>query len=355
MTSSNTRSSRSSKKTASEIPKIKLNINKKKKRTRKDASVADLENKIQNHHRLQQEHSEIDAKEGSLPIDVSEHPEYVRLISQLDKSKSDRLKRVENWRNYEHQSIKDWFAAQKKQAWDDFYFARQKARSDLVQEVQQKIVKLKQELSHLNKQCKQRNYKNVTLKIGFHQKDFMQLISFLYTLHCLYVDKQTNHILNLSSSLRSFVGGASNDEIDRDMMYARQPYNGANTPKLVYSDYESRSTTTDTAEEEVEEHEEGERRRRGEEEEVERSPSVVTNTTMMSERMTPGDNIIHRNDIPQQQVHHPIRNILPPPTPSASSSAFHNSMYPQPPHPPPYGFEEISAERWWPFRSTTAA
>lgn len=210
---------------------------------------------------------------------------------------------------------------------------------------------------------KKRNYKNVTLKIGFHQKDFVQLISFLNT-HCLYSDKQTNHndnILNLSS-LRSFVGGASNDEIDRDMMYARQPYNGANTPNLVYSDYESRSTTTDTAEEEVDEHEEGARRGEEQEEQYERqvvSPSAVTNTTtaMMSERRTFGDNnnIIHRNDISQQQVHHPIRNILPPPTPSASSSAFHNSMYPQPPHPPPYGFEEISAERWWPFRSTTTA
>lgn len=71
---------------------------------------------------MQQQQSEIDAKDStSLPIDVSQHPEYVRLMSQLDKSKSDRLKRMENWRNYEHQSIKDWFAAQKKQAWDDFY------------------------------------------------------------------------------------------------------------------------------------------------------------------------------------------------------------------------------------------
>jgi uncharacterized membrane protein YkvA (DUF1232 family) len=54
-------------------------------------------------------------------IDASEHPEYIRLMSQLDQSKNDRLQKVENWRNFERQSIHDWFAAQKKQAWDDFY------------------------------------------------------------------------------------------------------------------------------------------------------------------------------------------------------------------------------------------
>lgn len=53
--------------------------------------------------------------------DASEHPEYIRLMSQLDQSKKERLQKVENWRNFELQSIHDWFVAQKKQAWDDFY------------------------------------------------------------------------------------------------------------------------------------------------------------------------------------------------------------------------------------------
>lgn len=54
-------------------------------------------------------------------IDASEHPEYIRLMNQLDQSKNERLQKVENWRNFELQSIHDWFTAQKKQAWDDFY------------------------------------------------------------------------------------------------------------------------------------------------------------------------------------------------------------------------------------------
>ena len=54
-------------------------------------------------------------------IDASQHPEYTRLMSQLDQSKYDRLQKVQNWQKLERQSIHDWFAAQKKQAWDDFY------------------------------------------------------------------------------------------------------------------------------------------------------------------------------------------------------------------------------------------
>jgi hypothetical protein len=54
-------------------------------------------------------------------IDASQHPEYTRLMSQLDQSKHDRLQKVQNWQKFERQSIHDWFVAQKKQAWDDFY------------------------------------------------------------------------------------------------------------------------------------------------------------------------------------------------------------------------------------------
>ncbi|KAI7890328.1 uncharacterized protein EV154DRAFT_253243 [Mucor mucedo] len=151
-------------------------------------------------------------------IDASEHPEYIRLMSQLDQSKNERLQKVENWRRYERKSIHDWFAAQKKQAWDDFYFAKRKVRSDLVQEVQHKINRLKGELIALNKQSQAEQQE------------------------CDYEDWVPPERLY---AIGSFVGGASNEEIDRDLVYARQPYNGNNTPNLVYSDYESRSTTDD--------------------------------------------------------------------------------------------------------------
>jgi len=54
-------------------------------------------------------------------IDPTQHPEYTSLMKELDQSKLERLQRIENWQKFERQSIHDWFAAQKKQAWDDFY------------------------------------------------------------------------------------------------------------------------------------------------------------------------------------------------------------------------------------------
>lgn len=54
-------------------------------------------------------------------IDATQHPEYTSLMKELDQSKLERLQRIENWQKFERQSIHDWFAAQKKQAWDDFY------------------------------------------------------------------------------------------------------------------------------------------------------------------------------------------------------------------------------------------
>lgn len=54
-------------------------------------------------------------------IDPTQHPEYTSLMKELDQSKLERLQRIENWQKFERQSIHDWFAAQKKQAWNDFY------------------------------------------------------------------------------------------------------------------------------------------------------------------------------------------------------------------------------------------
>ncbi|KAG2229945.1 hypothetical protein INT48_003490 [Thamnidium elegans] len=303
MTSSITRSSRSSVKkvTAPTIdnvikPKSSTQIKKKKQiqRIRKDA---DLENRSYQQQQQQEQHqqyvyfklllllflayivyiisrqSQNNESLSSSKIDASEHPEYIRLMSQLDQSKNERLQKVENWRKFERQSIHDWFAAQKKQAWDDFYFAKRKVRSDLVQDVQRKIQKLEQELSLLNKQR-----------------------------------------------------GASNDEIDRDLVYARQPYNGNNTPNLVYSDYESRSTT-DTAEDvEVV------------------SPSRTEIASSSSPTSTINDNYTTNQYQPpifeqpnNQQVEQP----------SSSTNIY-----------PPFEFDEMPQDGrrdWWPYRSTTTA
>ncbi|KAI8372262.1 hypothetical protein EDC96DRAFT_500525 [Choanephora cucurbitarum] len=147
MTSSTTRSSRSTTQkkampiTENAISKAKTSTGIKKK-LRTNKKDADPEK--------QQEKTSPELTN----IDISEHPEYVRLMNELDCSRNKKLERVENWRNLERQSIHDWFAAQKKQAWDDFYSARKKIRSDLVQDVQRKITRLKQELSQLNEQTR---------------------------------------------------------------------------------------------------------------------------------------------------------------------------------------------------------
>ncbi|KAI8054828.1 hypothetical protein BDF21DRAFT_431142 [Thamnidium elegans] len=312
MTSSITRSSRSSVKkvTAPTIdnvikPKSSTQIKKKKQiqRIRKDA---DLENRSYQQQQQQEQHQQQSQNNESLSsskIDASEHPEYIRLMSQLDQSKNERLQKVENWRKFERQSIHDWFAAQKKQAWDDFYFAKRKVRSDLVQDVQRKIQKLEQELSLLNKQTR--------VQLPESQQE------------CDYQDWVPPERLY---AIGSFVGGASNDEIDRDLVYARQPYNGNNTPNLVYSDYESRSTT-DTAEDvEVV------------------SPSRTEIASSSSPTSTINDNYTTNQYQPpifeqpnNQQVEQP----------SSSTNIY-----------PPFEFDEMPQDGrrdWWPYRSTTTA
>lgn len=95
-------------------------------------------------------------------------------------------------------------------------------------------------------------------------------------------------------------------------MHAKQPYNG--TPHLVYSDYESKSTT-DTAEEEE---------------------KTASSSTSMSDHH------------PQQQQQE--QRYLPPINhPNYTTNHSTNISY------PPYEFEETpqTSRDWWPYRSTT--
>ncbi|CEG66989.1 hypothetical protein RMATCC62417_03475 [Rhizopus microsporus] len=200
MTSSNTRSSRTKKPTSNNIIGDKTkNIKKTKKQLRSKRDNSHHNNTTtpatNNDNQSQQEVYDLTNKY----IDPSEHPDYNRLMTELEESKQKKLEKIKIWRDHEKTSVLDWFTAQKKQAWDDYYFARKRARAVLIEEVQTKMQKLRQELSRLNKQY-----------------------------------------------------GATNEEIERDLTIAKHPYNGNNTPNLVYSDYESRSTTdTPTEEPEV--------------------------------------------------------------------------------------------------------
>jgi hypothetical protein len=94
--------------------------------------------------------------------------------------------------------------------------------------------------------------------------------------------------------------------VDRDLAIARQPYNG--TPNLVYSDYESRSTTHSA--------------------EDERAVSPARTEIASSSSAT------------SEQYHHQY-TFEPNPT------TYNNAIY------PPY--ESQQQRSWWPYRSTTTA
>ncbi|KAL4206954.1 hypothetical protein AB4K20DRAFT_1918657 [Rhizopus microsporus] len=226
MTSSNTRSSRTKKPTSNNIIGDKTkNIKKTKKQLRSKRDNSHHNNTTtptaNNDNQSQQEVYDLTNKY----IDPSEHPDYNRLMNELEESKQKKLEKIKIWRDHEKTSVLDWFTAQKKQAWDDYYFARKRARAVLIEEVQTKMQKLRQELSRLNKQSKTQNQEH-----DYHD----------------WVPPERLHTIG------SFVDGATNEEIERDLTIARHPYNGNNTPNLVYSDYESRSTTdTPTEEPEV--------------------------------------------------------------------------------------------------------
>ncbi|CAO3700997.1 unnamed protein product [Rhizopus microsporus] len=183
MTSSNTRSSRTKKPTSNNIIGDKTkNIKKTKKQLRSKRDNSHHNNTTtptaNNDNQSQQE----------------EHPDYNRLMNELEESKQKKLEKS-----------KFGEITKRRQYSTGLQLKRSKhgttitARAVLIEEVQTKMQKLRQELSRLNKQY-----------------------------------------------------GATNEEIERDLTIARHPYNGNNTPNLVYSDYESRSTTdTPTEEPEV--------------------------------------------------------------------------------------------------------
>ncbi|KAL7330979.1 hypothetical protein PS15p_203237 [Mucor circinelloides] len=286
-------------------------------------------------------------------IDATQHPEYTSLMKELDQSKLERLQRIENWQKFERQSIHDWFAAQKKQAWDDFYFARKKVRSDLVQNVQNKITRLEQELGQLNVQCKQ------TVQNSNHT---YSPLTFGYIYACTFTVKTQHTDASQECDeywvpperlymIGSFVGGATNEEADRDLIFARQPYNGNNTPNLVYSDYESRSTT-DSAED-------GEATCSSRNDDVATSPSAVSEHQYQSYSQHQPSFVQYQQQQQQQQQqpyyqhqsqsqhrHQSAASL----TSYASSNNNTNTIY------PPYEFEELPQDGrrdWWPYRSTT--
>ena len=138
MTSSNTRSSRTKKPTSNNIIGDKTkNIKKTKKqlRSKRDNShhnntttpTANNDNqlwflvikwiKLTFDSRSQQEVYDLTNKY----IDPSEHPDYNRLMNELEESKQKKLEKIKIWRDHEKTSVLDWFTAQKKQAWDDYY------------------------------------------------------------------------------------------------------------------------------------------------------------------------------------------------------------------------------------------
>lgn len=155
--------------------------------------------------------------------------------------------------------------------------------------------------------------------------------------------------------LRSFVGGVTNEEADRDLIFARQPYNGNNTPNLVYSDYESRSTT-DSAED-------------GEATCSSRNDDATSPSAVSEHQYPPYSHNLQSFEQQQQQQqqqqeqqyyqHQPQQRQT---TASSSGYSSHNNnnnndnntnmIY------PPYEFEELPQDGrrdWWPYRSTTTA
>ncbi|KAF1804079.1 hypothetical protein V8B55DRAFT_1511052 [Mucor lusitanicus] len=345
MTSSVTRSSRSSiKKTASNenmLQKTKSSaIKKKKQKLGKKDVDHDIRSKKQ--HKEEQHHDnglvagdeiqQADKNNESTSlgkIDATQHPEYTNLMKELDQSRLERLQRIENWQRLERQSIHDWFAAQKKQAWNDFYFARKKVRSDLVQTVQNKITRLEQELGQLNVQLKTQH-----TDAGQECDEYWVPPERLYT-------------------IGSFVGGATNEEADRDLIFARQPYNGNNTPNLVYSDYESRSTT-DSAED-------GEATCSSRNDEAATSPSAVSEHQYPSyshhrpsfvqyqpQQQQQQQQPYYQDQSQSQQYRHQPAAATSLPNYATSNT---NMIY------PPYEFEELPQDGrrdWWPYRSTTS-
>jgi hypothetical protein len=217
------------------------------------------------------------------------------------------------------------------------------------------------------------------MKIGFHLKDLLQLISFLIYLLLTKIAFYNHIYITLTTICsRSFVGGATNDEIDRDLVYAREPYNGNNTPNLVYSDYESRSTT-DTAEENGEVAAVSPPRTEIEASSLSPTTSHHMNSSNYEHRIhhsqqyqpSSSTSNYHYNTNNDHNNHHQYQSPanssfdhphqharLPPPTQlsqpeyTTTSTTTNNNIY------PPFEFEEMPQDGrrdWWSYRSTTTA
>ncbi|CAO3679933.1 unnamed protein product [Rhizopus stolonifer] len=234
MSSSNPRSSRIKKPVLNndfgDLNKTKP-FNKKKKqiRSKKDNNALDPD------YRLQYQKEEVmDIVDSN--IDPSEHPHYARLMSELEESRQERLEKIKIWKAQEHDLVLNWFSSQKARAWNEYYVSllpcnlivcfvifllgeklkRKGARTMLTDKAQNELLRIKKEIGQLDKRSKTQD----------REYDYNGWVppERLYT-------------------IGSFVGGATDEEINRDLSIAKQPYKGNNTPNLVYSDYESRSTT----------------------------------------------------------------------------------------------------------------
>ncbi|KAI9258554.1 hypothetical protein BY458DRAFT_548931 [Sporodiniella umbellata] len=180
---------------------------KKQMRTKKDNNAFDPD------YRLQYHQEEALEPTDSPVVDPSEHPDYERLMSGLEDSKKEKLEKIQIWKAHEHNLILNWFSSQKERLWNEYYLQRKGARTQLLDRTQNELLRIKKEMSQLDRQSKTQ-----------HQAyDYSGWVppERLYT-------------------IGSFVGGATDEEIQGDLSVAQQTYS---TPNLTYSDYESRSTT----------------------------------------------------------------------------------------------------------------
>ncbi|CAO3655222.1 unnamed protein product [Mucor fragilis] len=323
MTSSVTRSSRSSIKKAATasndnmLQKTKSSAIKKKKQKlgKKDVdhdirSKKQQKEEQQHDNGLDDEIQQADKNNESMSlgkIDATQHPDLSVNLSMIG-------------------------SLLRKQAWNDFYFARKKVRSDLVQNVQNKITRLEQELGQLNVQLKTQH-----TDAGQECDEYWVPPERLYTIDILFI--------------YMYICGATNEEAGRDLLFARQPYNGSNTPNLVYSDYESRSTT-DSAED-------GEATCSSRNDDGVASPSAVSEHQFPPYPQHRPSFVQYQQQQPQHQESYYQRQSQAdhrhqPAAPSLANYAHSNNntniIY------PPYEFEELPQDGrrdWWPYRPTT--
>lgn len=107
-------------------------------------------------------------------IDPSEHPDYARLMSELEESRQERLEKIRIWKAQEHDLVLNWFSSQKARAWNEYYVSllpynlivcfvifllgeklkRKGARTMLTDKAQNELLRIKKEIGQLDKRCK---------------------------------------------------------------------------------------------------------------------------------------------------------------------------------------------------------